>query len=466
MAGKKKPGIPVKGINIKLRMINDLMDVTGSAKDSWNPAEISDDMKAIAYIHDLADTWNPAQLNEALKYLGFATIDSWNPAIIEETKNKLVKYFLPTDASGNPIELDLKGVLPYEVTALTIDLLPIQDLHGYDSPWADGAGKNKLPLSVSGIKALNTSGTWSGNAYTLYSTVFSILTDSDGNVTGVNVNGTPNGGNAVFTLYNYSFDGTSVILNGCPSGGSSSAYRLDAFGNFLAQDVGSGVTINNSGNANVRIVIFENTAISNKVFYPMIRLASVSDGTFAPYENICPISGRTEVNLTVADAETSPTQTETYTETLGQTVYGGKVDFVSGEGQNDYRNIDENSFSSVNTSTSSGGLHWTDVVIGYMPTNIISDRLTRKDGNSGWSSTTPCISYVESGGSKLLRIYCAESTISDFKTAYAGLQIVFSRETPSTFTFTPEEIELVNGENTLSTDGDNINITYKAILNS
>ena len=33
------------------------------------------------------------------------------------------------------------------------------------------------------------------------------------------------------------------------------------------------------------------------MFYPMIRLSTESDASFAPYTNICPISGRTEINL-------------------------------------------------------------------------------------------------------------------------------------------------------------------------
>lgn len=152
MATKKKTTKSKKKLDVKVRMIGELIDATGSSKDSWNPAEISDDMKAISYIRKLADTWNPAQLNEALKYLGFATIDSWNPAIIEETKNKLVKYFLPTDASGNPIELDLKGALPYEVTALTITLLPIQSGTGDPDPDNERpiTGRDSVTLTVNG----------------------------------------------------------------------------------------------------------------------------------------------------------------------------------------------------------------------------------------------------------------------------------------------------------------------------
>ena len=66
----------------------------------------------------------------------------------------------------------------------------VQDLHGYDSPWVGGAGKNKLPMTVDGIKAANTDGTWTGNAYVINGITYTILTDSNNNVIGIKANGT------------------------------------------------------------------------------------------------------------------------------------------------------------------------------------------------------------------------------------------------------------------------------------
>lgn len=388
MAGKKKPGKPVKGINIKLRMINDLIDVTGSAKDSWNPAEISDDMKAIAYIHDLADTWNPAQLNEALKYLGFATIDSWNPAIIEETKNKLVKYFLPTNASGNPIELDLKGALPYEATSLTIDLLPIQDLHGYESPWAGGAGKNKLQVTMA-----------SSTSQDITATVY-----DDGTVL---LNGKSTD-LLILTLNNTLTLNGNYILSGCPSGGSASTFRMDCYweGQGALIDSGNGVAISPNGNAiTTRIVVMPGVTLNNQLFKPMIRLATETNPTFAPYENICPISGRNSVTLTVNSDDTEIT--------FGQTVYGGTVNVIEG-----------------GTSSTYGYIASYDGE--ELPGAWISDR----------------------------DVYAAGTTPT------TGAEVSYVLATPDELTTPANEIALVNGENILSTNGDTINITYKAILNS
>ena len=389
MAGKTKPGIPVKGINIKLRMINDLIDVTGSAKDSWNPAEISDDMKAIAYIHDLADTWNPAQLNEALKYLGFKTVDTWNPAELEETKNKLVKYFLPTDASGNPIELDLKGSLPYEVTALTIDLLPIQDLHGYNSPWVGGAGKNKFNIDG-----------FSDTQRTVVASVNNGVLHLQGTVTA--------GGNARFALpttqsvptgsVTLSVSGSNENIRVVTQGNNGFTY-ISQYGNFTkTYTITDTVTL-----SYFYVDVTDGTTVNADV---KIQIESGSTATaFAPYSNICPISGRTQFSIT--------TNGETVTVQFGQTVYSGNVNVLEG-----------------GTSSTYG------YIASYDGEELPGEWLSDRDAYAAGTDPT------------------------------TGAEVVYMLTTPTELTTPANEIALVNGENTLSTDGDNINITYKAILNS
>ena len=201
--------------------------------------------------------------------------------------------------SGNPITVT--DAAPINAEDVTVAIEPIQDLHGYDKPWVGGAGKNLLPMTVDIIKSLNTGGTWNNNTYSRYNTDFEILTDSNENVVGVKVTGTPN--NDVTLILNFvGTNNTEYILNGCPSGGSSSKYRIDTFGNGVsnAPDYGSGVTFTSSGNSQyVRILINNGYTIptGGLIFYPMIRLASITDSTFAPYTNICPISGLDSVNV-------------------------------------------------------------------------------------------------------------------------------------------------------------------------
>lgn len=149
--------------------------------------------------------------------------------------------------------------------------------------------KNILPLSLANIKESNTSGTWSGNAYTINDATFTVNTDSNGVVTGITVNGTASA-TTYFSVYNTTeSDGNmqGCILNGCPSGGSLNSYILLASNtvDIVNRDMGSGVTISANDRAifRVQISIVNGYAASNLVFSPMVRLASESDSTFAPY---------------------------------------------------------------------------------------------------------------------------------------------------------------------------------------
>ena len=444
MAGKTKPGIPVKGINIKLKMINDLIDVTGSAKDSWNPAEISDDMKAIAYIHDLADTWNPAQLNEALKYLGFATIDSWNPAIIEETKNKLVKYFLPTDASGNPIELDLKGSLPYEVTSLTVDLLPIQDLsQGEPSPTniCPISGRTEVnlfrynndlfkPLYVETISKIRCTLSVSNNVYTMVGT------------------------------------GDDASIGYYPSVGSS--YQAS---NGTKQPCTAGDTI---------YILISDIRLSKNfvVFYnnnnEVISRSSISGQSFTVPSNATYYTLR--IGAQNSNGVTYNFTVKTYNErtvkeiTLPQTVYGGNSNVVEGGTDSTYGIVDL------------GDLSWTYSGNGVFYSNDISSVVKRPASNNDKvNGYCECYSIqtrtditgqtVDSaiGCSNVGLLLVRDTRYTDataFATAITGQHFCYELATPTELTTSAEQISLLNGQNVISTDGDTINITYKANLNS
>lgn len=195
---------------------------------------------------------------------------------------------------GNPVEFTDGANAPLVkcVSAITGS----QDLHGYDKPWVGGAGKNKLPLVLSDIKSANTGGTWSGNAYTINDVTFTVLTDNYGNVTGINATGNSSSTSTLYINYDASLVGTQVTVNGCPSGGSPSTYWIQV--NGLGYDTGSGVTGELPG-ATVQVRVGQNQSAVNITFYPMIRLSTESDSTFAPYSNICPISGYSEVGIEV-----------------------------------------------------------------------------------------------------------------------------------------------------------------------
>ena len=185
-------------------------------------------------------------------------------------------------ASGTIVSID-DGVENSPLKKMVVDINPVQDLHGYDSPWVGGGGKNLLPTTVTEIKTLNTAGTWNGNAYTLNGVTFTIVTDDAGNVTGITVSGTASA--------------TARLT----SGGGSSSYNMRVYpssGTAIATDTGNGATFEYQDGYFVAITVVKETAISSPITYkPMVRIATDADTSFAPYENICPISGWTSVDV-------------------------------------------------------------------------------------------------------------------------------------------------------------------------
>lgn len=187
----------------------------------------------------------------------------------------------------NKILIDSDTMNAYEanslVKSLKSDINPVQDLHGYSKPWSAGAGKNKLmptevtqtingiTFSVDNEGVVRTSGTFSVN--TNYALTIAFLLKAG-----------------------------TYILNGCPAGGSYNNYVLkieNAQAQRLALDTGNGEQFTLAEDTYIwcRIYLYSQDGIG-KTFKPMIRLATESDSNFAPYENICAISGFNALNVT------------------------------------------------------------------------------------------------------------------------------------------------------------------------
>lgn len=237
--------------------------------------------------------------------------------------------------TGNPINITDAADAP--IVSGTVEFEPIQDLHGYDHPWAGGNGKNLLPMMMSNIKTYNGGGTWNGNVYTYNGVTYTVLTDSDGNITGINCNGTASRATEfyVYTNQSNSCPYNGMLLNGCTNG-SDSTYDLrisDITTTSTKQTTGSGeiIDVTSTGQWRCSIMIRQGYTASNLIFYPMIRLVTETDATFEPYSNICPITGYDDCEVEVTDDTTSPTVTQTYTIDLDGTRYGGKVYPVTGK---------------------------------------------------------------------------------------------------------------------------------------
>ena len=224
--------------------------------------------------------------------------------MIEDTEDNLQDEIdnntIIGSAQGEVVTFDQAGD-NQKLKSCILNVNPIQDLHGYDKPWAGGAGKNKLPMTVANLKERNTNGTWNGNIYSYRGVDYAVLTDSDGNVTGIGVTGSNTSGNdSVFWLMIQNISG-SFKLNGCPAGGSGTSYtisvNIDNNWVYSKYDTGSGSEFDVTTKLQLAIAIRTGQTNLDKVFYPMIRLSTEQDSTFAPYTNICPIEGWTGAEL-------------------------------------------------------------------------------------------------------------------------------------------------------------------------
>ena len=201
-----------------------------------------------------------------------------------ETERSIPEWSdLHTD-SGSLVTVDNSSG-EYAVKSLSTAIVPQQDLNGYDQPWAGGAGKNKLPV----LKSTTTINT------------VTFTVSSDGTIT---ANGTPTA-NTYFYFLGEGSDALNVpdgeyILTGCPAGGSSSTYYLQANNGSWRSDYGSGVTFTSTSQnvKSIGIAIKSGVQVNNLVFKPMLRLSSESDATWEPYTNICPITGFDSVSVT------------------------------------------------------------------------------------------------------------------------------------------------------------------------
>ena len=196
--------------------------------------------------------------------------------ILDDIRNTEIVDSL-TEVSGKLLTVD---AIEAPAKSVEMNIKPYQNLNGYDHPWVGGAGKNLLPITIS---SRTTNG-------------ITLTVNANGSVT---VNGTATAlTNFILTSSLALPDGTYVI-NGCPSGGGANSYRLDVNDGSIGQDTGGSATFNVSGGTgirNVRLRIASGYTVNNLVFWPMIRIAGLSN-TFEPYENICPIYPANGKNL-------------------------------------------------------------------------------------------------------------------------------------------------------------------------
>ena len=333
-------------------------------------------------------------------------------------------------ATGNPVTIKTQSEQAAKQTILT--MLPVQDLHGYSKPWAAGQGINKWSLgdltqqTQTGVSLSLAAGT-----YTFSATRSRIS---------VNLS----------MRFNHA-DSTSEVVSFTTFSGQTFTLSADCVSiNYTIANYQSGDSITE------------------------IQIESGSTAhSYAPYSNVCPISGRTDVSVIVKDSD-DETQFSVGI-AFGQTVYGGTLDVETGELTitDVTATIDGTSVSSVNSSSgtdSMGGKRIdTNISGAYYAgsgsgdiAKIVADSLETVSSTAIFNGN-PQPNTVSISGANIVVLRCKGiNTKADAETEFTNnpIQVCFKLATPTTATLTAAQVALIKGINNVSTDADSLTITY------
>lgn len=337
-------------------------------------------------------------------------------------------------ASGSVITV--YDALSKAVESLVVDINAVQNLNGYDNPWPAGGGKNKFDVS----KMVNTSG------ITINNGVISVTGNAK------------NSGKKLSELADLTV-GETYILTANTTGTENIIY-LYGTGANVSWAFGTSKTITQEM-LDALVMFYGGANTTSQISNFMIRLASVTDATYAPYSNICPISGWSNVNV-YREAQYDAGATPYATINLNGTVYGGSLDVTTGVLTVTHH------FATYNGSENwSSGTNY--YVLFSQPNSTGNNDLTQianwlKAGGSSHYTTYGCYRAQANGAICVGTIGSPWSSVSDFKTALATnpLTICYELATPQTVQLSPTTVRMVTGNNALWADSGDSEVQYWA----
>lgn len=386
--------------------------------------------------------------NDPLQYIATSTTNTLKFSIV-----------IPSGASfGTSQQLQPMIAIEDKIVALndlSVTMQPIQDLHGYSQPWPAGGGKNLLKNNL-------VSGTTNGVTVTV---------SNEGVIT---LNGTATATTTFFINDSIGLGAGSYKINGL-SNGSTSSYNLEArydgsWGHYVFN--GDVVANVNTSFEKLVLTVYSGAVLSNVVIKPMIRLASVIDDTFAPFANICPITGRTGLSVYVGptqDQQDATTYAVDWTSQAG-TVYGGTLDVVTGVLTVDWAMVDLGTLTWGYRSSGSsvapylyanygGMIAYPGALYTYPIDAVCSQYKVVVRSGATFVDYTLC----GDGGSSVDQIQVKDPRYTDaasFKAAMSGVQLVYELATPLTYQLTPTQVAVLAGTNNVWSTGDSVSVTY------
>ena len=389
---------------------------------------------SLADAYDLNSTYNTGDvvMYEFLMYrclednvTGVWNPEKWTRTTAGEESGGGADLDIYGEASGTA-EASFSDGAEASLVECEIGIVPTQDLHGYSKPWAGGAGKNKLDKDE--ISNVNTS--FQSKQITLSpNTEYTISTTLPKN--------NSNSANLFMYLVGGSPD-TSV--NGVWAGQTRT----------ITTD-GTGIVV-----IGYRSVDYTDTSSTWYLSHDMQIEQGSQATTFEPYSNICPISGHTDVTVTVASTSGDDT-----TVSLGRTVYGGTLDVTTGELTVDRAYVDVGTLNWT-YSTADTRFYTTNLtdVKKVTDTSIVMnglcshyDIVAYRYVNSTSALDSVMGLYSTSTANYLAIKDTRYTDATTFTQAVNGVQLVYELATPQTFNLTPTQVLTLLGQNYVSHDG-------------
>ena len=388
-----------------------------------------------------------------------APVPAWT---IEELVAAAVEA-IPVEQTYGPAALaTFNAPTAKAMKSLLVSMGPIQDLHGYDNPWPSGGGKNKATAQFSD--------------YNQYGITLTRVSSGVYTINGTNTKGSiiPLVANLDTPLpagtYTFSANNDKVATNANVYIGFKTSGGVDP-----SADVRSYVNATKTYTVTQPITqlfisIFTGASFDNMTVKLQLETGSEST-TFAPPENICPITGRTGANVYVSPPENVADAT-TYAVAFGDagTVYGGTLDVVSGVLTVNRAIVDLGALTWHKTTDSEFGtiIFWaanstliksTTVGTFDIPNAICSIyQPRRRCGNSSLIQSGLDGFNVNQDSVRVVDSTQASATEADFKTAMSGVQLCYELVTPVTYQLTPQQVDTLVGANNVWSDSGDVTV--------
>ena len=354
--------------------------------------------------------------------------------------------------SGNPVSFTAKAA---PLRQLKVAFSPVQDLHGYDSPWPAGGGKNLVNVP--------------DNSGTVTSYYFRDIALGFAPIAGVE--------------YTISLDVTSTVTPfNFTIGVGLNSYAADIKttvgwenGRVYATFTPTATQLEDRPNLFVRCPRYG----TQQTFDWTIKNVQLELGStptaYAPYTNLCPISGWDSLSVYHSGADTSNPQTISIS--LGQTVYSGYVDVISGVVTVDTLYKALTGAETVSRQSQSGGAYYRFNITGVIsdnpaPSTVVFPKFCshfKPISYTQLSNQDNSIARFQNDTAAYIRCDTYTSA-ADFKAflaeQYAAgtpVQIGSPIATPIPIQLTPQQVQSLAGDNVVwSTANGDLTVEYRS----